>query len=515
MKKIYSCVLGFALTLSGFGQITLATSDNIQQALQSNFLGNGIFISNVVLNGVASPDTSGSFSAFENANPALGITSGIVISTDHVNAFLGGFEYNEVYDYQDADILQLLSDESPIGELVSLEFDFIATGDSVSFKYVFSSLEYPEFVGTTFNDHFGFFISGPGIDGPFSNNAVNLAYIPNTNIPVSINSINNDSYSEYYNVNTVGFEVYETGIPGFDAYTDVMHACIGQLVVGETYHIKLAVADIWDSALGSHVFLSGESFEQYCSANTGGANGIQTQSCMLCRLEARVDYTFDCGTISLSNSSDINMNVTNCYYRMGDGNTVSACDADAVYTFENPGNYDIQLVYEMNGFESVFFIDDLLISEFPPVTPIISYDNGTFTLTNHDANSSIQWTLNGQPVDGANEVTFTPTESGAYAVVVNNGCPSISENLSVVSVGQELELVEMLVYPNPSNGVANINAPATCDRVEVLDATGRLVENIRLNGSQFLQMQLPSGFYLIRALNQNGDVLMTQSHISK
>jgi hypothetical protein len=63
--------------------------------------------------------------------------------------------------------------------------------------------------------------------------------------------------------------------------------------------------------------------------------------------------------------------------------------------------------------------------------------------------------------------------------------------------------------------VANINVTATCDRVEVLDATGRLVENIRLNGSQFLQMQLPSGFYLIRALNQNGDVLMTQSHISK
>ncbi|MFN6379542.1 MAG: choice-of-anchor L domain-containing protein [Flavobacteriales bacterium] len=512
MKKIYTFALGFALALSSYGQITLLPSENIQQAIQSNFLGNGIFTSNVTFNGQANVTSSPLMSAFQDANPLLGVSSGIVLSTgmveDLLTSSIGG---TEPYSIQDEDIIQLLQDPLYIGEVTSLEFDFIATGDSVAFQYVFASVEYPEFVNTSFNDHFGFFISGPGINGTFTNGAVNLAYLPNSETAVGINTVNDQTNSEYYNVSA-----NEMGITSIDGFTDVLHACIGQLIVGETYHIKLIIADVGDSALSSHVFLSGESFEQYCSANTeDGANGIQTQNCMLSTLDARVDYTLDCGTITLTNSSLINMNVTNCYYRMGDGNTIPACDADATYTFENPGNYDIQLVYEMNGFESVFFIDDLLISEFPPVTPIISYDNGTFTLTNHDANSSIQWTLNGQPVDGANEITFTPTESGAYAVVVNNGCPSISENLSVVSVGQELELVEMLVYPNPSNGVANINAPATCDRVEVLDATGRLVENIRLNGSQFLQMQLPSGFYLIRALNQNGDVLMTQSHISK
>jgi len=510
MHKLYLIALGFFISMTSYGQITLSPSDDIQQAVQNNFLGNGMFISNVSFNGETQVASSPLMSSFQDANPLLGISSGIVLSTGPVDDLVtGSIGSTSPYSAQDPDIVQLLQGGFYIGEVTSLEFDFIATGDSMAFKYVFASVEYPEFVNTMFNDHFGFFISGPGINGAFSNGAVNLAYLPDSETPVGINTVNEQSNSEYYNTSN------DLGISFVDGFTDVLHACIGQMIIGETYHIKLIIADVGDSALSSHVFLSGESFEQYCSANTGGANGIQTQSCMLCRLDARVEYTLDCGTISLSNSSDINMNVTNCYYRMGDGNTVSACDADAVYTFENPGNYDIQLVYEMNGFESVFFIDDLLISEFPPVTPIISYDNGTFTLTNHDANSSIQWTLNGQPVDGANEITFTPTVSGAYAVVVNNGCPSISENLSVVSVGQELELVEMLVYPNPSNGVANINAPATCDRVEVLDATGRLVENIRLNGSQFLQMQLPSGFYLIRALNQNGDVLMTQSHISK
>lgn len=509
MKKIYSFALGFALALTSYGQITLLPSENIQQALQNNFLGNGIFTNNVTFNGQSNPISSAHFSAFQDANPTLGIESGIILSTGSVVELNNEFEDGDIYMEQDPDIIALLEMPLNVGELASLEFDFIATGDSMAFQYVFASIEYPEWVGTNFNDHFGFFISGPGIDGPFSNGAVNLAVLPGSETAVGINTVNAELNSEYYN------DASGSGIYGIDGFTNILHACIGQLVVGETYHIKLAIADISDSALSSHVFLSGESFEQYCSANTEGGTGIQTQNCMLSTLDARVDYTFDCGTITLTNTSEINMNVSNCYYRMGDGNTVPACEEDATYTFENPGNYDIQLVYEVNGFESVFFIEDLLISDFPPVTPIIEYNNNTFSLINHDGNSSIQWTFNGQPIAGADGLTFTPTVSGSYSVIVNNGCPVVSENLSVVSVGQELELVEMLIYPNPSNGVANINAPATCDRVEVLDATGRLVENIRLNGSQFLQMQLPSGFYLIRAINQNGDVLMTQSHISK
>src|SRR5690606_29483431 len=72
-----------------------------------------------------------------------------------------------------------------------LEFDFIPLSDTVRFRYVFGSDEYSEYVGLGFNDHFGFLLSGPGIAGPFSNSAVNIALIPNTATSVAIDNVNN------------------------------------------------------------------------------------------------------------------------------------------------------------------------------------------------------------------------------------------------------------------------------------------------------------------------------------
>ena len=62
-----------------------------------------------------------------------------------------------------------------------LEFEFSCDTEpeGFSFKYVFGSEEYNEYVDTTFNDVFGFFLDGE-----------NIALIPGTPTPVSINNVN-------------------------------------------------------------------------------------------------------------------------------------------------------------------------------------------------------------------------------------------------------------------------------------------------------------------------------------
>ena len=75
-----------------------------------------------------------------------------------------------------------LSNQSQTFDASILEFDFITFSDTILFSYVFASEEYKEFVNANFNDAFGFFISGPGISGPFSNNSMNIAINGNLTI---------------------------------------------------------------------------------------------------------------------------------------------------------------------------------------------------------------------------------------------------------------------------------------------------------------------------------------------
>jgi gliding motility-associated-like protein len=159
-----------------------------------------------------------------------------------------------------------------------LEFDFVPTGDSLSFGYVFGSQEYLSFSCSTFNDVFAFFLSGPGIVG-----APNLALVPGTNIPVSVNSTTNPAavnvfsttqcqnmgpgspFSQYY-VNNAYTPTGPLGNPGGTAtinYPGFTTPFLARHIVVpcSTYHIKLAIADGSDTVLDSGVFIAANSFK--------------------------------------------------------------------------------------------------------------------------------------------------------------------------------------------------------------------------------------------------------------
>src|SRR5690606_16446232 len=88
----------------------------------------------------------------------------------------------------DPDLTVLIN--GPTFDKCIVEFDFVTTGDSVRFDYVFGSEEYLNYTCSYFNDVFGFFLSGPGIAGPFTGGAKNIAIVPGSvGCPVGVSTI--------------------------------------------------------------------------------------------------------------------------------------------------------------------------------------------------------------------------------------------------------------------------------------------------------------------------------------
>jgi gliding motility-associated-like protein len=160
--------------------------------------------------------------------------------TSHINASGGLYNTNngststQFIGFGDSD-LEALSEHRTYDAAV-LEFDFIPLSDTIRFRYVFASEEYPEYNGTRFNDIFAFLLSGPGYDTP-----VNIARLLGSDMIVSIDNANG-KYLE------------------FDGLTVILEA-VAVVEPCERYHIKLAIADVADPLLDSGVFLESKSFQ--------------------------------------------------------------------------------------------------------------------------------------------------------------------------------------------------------------------------------------------------------------
>jgi gliding motility-associated-like protein len=269
MKKIFFLFYILFSIVANAQLVVDNTSQTPKQLVQNVVVGQGINVSNIKFNGTAAnadlvSDQVGLFSNGLTTN--IGLNTGIILSTG--NAIIakgvndnpsGTLETTNPF-IGDPD-LSILSNNQTIQNVAILEFDFIPTGNKLSFNFVFASEEYPEYVNDTYNDNFGFFLSGPGITGPFSGSSKNIALIPTTTLPVSINNLNNGKsnvgpceYCEYYVDNTAGTTIQ------YDGFTKVLSAN-ADVVCGQTYHIKLAIGNAGaDNYYDSAVFIEGASF---------------------------------------------------------------------------------------------------------------------------------------------------------------------------------------------------------------------------------------------------------------
>ena len=235
-------------------QVGLQVADTLSdQELVQMLVGGGLQISNIVVN---CADTA--YGSFDGTNCNIGIDSGLILTTGNIDLAKGpnddgsvGIDNFRAGDPMLTNLAGALTQDACV-----VEFDLVPNADTLKFRYVFGSEEYLEFVSAGFNDVFGFFITGPGIPG-----VKNLAVIPGTATPVSIDNVNDVTNSAYYVDNGDGATApynQSAYYIQYDGFTTVLEAT--QVVQPcQTYRLRLAVADVGDGIYDSGVFIEAES----------------------------------------------------------------------------------------------------------------------------------------------------------------------------------------------------------------------------------------------------------------
>ncbi len=211
---------------------TGATPEQLAQLL----VGQGVSVSNVTYTGA--PAAAGTFSG---GTGIVGFETGIILSTGSIQSVVGPNVQNSVTSVNETpgDARLTAQAGQPTFDAAVLSFTFVPTSTQIFIQFVFSSDEYNEFVGGSFNDAFAFFV-----------NSVNCARAADGS-GVSVNSINAQINANQYRNNELPNATVDTEMDGL---TTVL-TCQAQVPVGVPSTMVLAIADASDDIYDSNVFI--------------------------------------------------------------------------------------------------------------------------------------------------------------------------------------------------------------------------------------------------------------------
>jgi hypothetical protein len=225
------------------------------EAVATAIAGPGISVSNATFVGHA--DAVGTFSGPDDT---IGFGGGAVLSTGNISMVVGpntddrGTTVLGTAGAADVEAATGL----PSFDAAALEFDFVPSGSTITFRYVFASDDYNEFVyASGYTDGLLMLVNG-----------VNCATIGGA--LVSINTINggddnglNPSNPDLYRNNdpSDGVPPIDTGMDGLT----VPLTCTAAVTAGETNHMRIVIGDSGDAELDSVVFVEASSLSSNAS----------------------------------------------------------------------------------------------------------------------------------------------------------------------------------------------------------------------------------------------------------
>ena len=265
LSRFFLILGGLIFAAPAHSQLKVDTFQTPDHLVRNVLLGGGVNVDNVTFKGA--PIALG---IFVNDSTPLPFRKGILISTGSVFKAIGPNNTpasSQVNRMPGDPILEAMARNQTF-DAALLSFDFTPDQPELSFRFVFASEEYTEYVGKAFNDVFGFFVTGPGITG-----TKNIAMIPGTRTPVAVNNINESKHDSLYIDNNFWtkenrlipgkrdsmFNPAQRYGLGFDGFTTILTAR-ATLEAGKTYRMTIAIADVGDYGWDSGVFLEAGSF---------------------------------------------------------------------------------------------------------------------------------------------------------------------------------------------------------------------------------------------------------------
>jgi hypothetical protein len=227
--------------------------------LVETIVGAGVTVSNVEY--IGADVAAGTFTSDEET---VGFESGIILSTGDVANVRGPNEDDGITGVNDTEGDEDLSELAGFDthDAAVLTFDFVPAGETVTFRYVFASDEYNEFVNSQFNDVFAFYVNGENCavvgedDEPVSINTINNGNPDLPDIPGVPNPISNPDLYRNNDLDNDGGDI-DTEMDGL---TTVL-TCTAEVNPGETNTMKLAIADGSDFVLDAVVFIEAGSLQ--------------------------------------------------------------------------------------------------------------------------------------------------------------------------------------------------------------------------------------------------------------
>ncbi len=468
IHPVLRLILGL-FTLSGFCQ-NVSVSQNMfsEQELIEDVLFGTNCVSNISFLSASSGNFSNgelSYGYFQSNNSGFPLDEGIVLTTGRLSNVPG--PNNTLSDDDapnwngDADLENALGITTTVNATI-LEFSFVPQASSINFRYIFASEEYRENNASTcnFSDAFAFLIRPVG--GPYEN----LALIPGTNIPVQVTTVRPEIPGECPAVNEEYFGQFNGVFSpiNFNGQTAILTAET-DVLPGQTYEVKLVIADETNFRYDSAVFLEANSF------NVGVDLGADLTLCQNETTTLEIENE-DGNPVrwfyndQLFNTTDDSINVSESNFGPGtyrvELDLPSGCTAEdsVVITFDNisvPDDLEVTTCLNESGF-GTFNLQDVS-SQLDGSLQILDFYNSIENAEN-DTN----------PIQNPSSYTNQTQDEVVFVKVLNqNNCTAIG---AVLLLGGTQELDPVIVTVCPVQETSPTSFSNILVRTQVADAFG-------------------------------------------